>query len=62
VTRLERTILDALVTGTQPEQIEMAIRQALARGLTTPQRLRTAASRGSARARKFIERMLEEAK
>ena len=59
VTRPERTILDAIATGTQPEQIQMAIRQALERGLTTPRRLRTAATRGSARARKLIERTLE---
>lgn len=62
VTRPERTIVDAIGTGTQPEQIQMAIRQALERGLTTPRRLRTAASRGSARARKLIERTLEELK
>jgi hypothetical protein len=60
VTRPEHTILDAIATGTQPEQIEMAIRQALERGLTTPQRLRTTASRSSAQARKLIERTLEE--
>lgn len=62
VTRPERTIIDALATGTQPEQIQMAIRQALERGLTTPRRLHTAASRSPARARKLIERTLEEAK
>jgi cobalamin biosynthesis protein CbiG len=59
VTSPERTILDVLETGTQPEQIEMAIRQALERGLTTPRRLRAAASARSARVRKFIERRLE---
>jgi predicted transcriptional regulator of viral defense system len=62
VTRPERTIVDSLATGTQPEQIQMAIRQALERGLTTPRRLRTAASRSSVRVAKFIERSLEEAK
>lgn len=60
VTRPERTIVDALATGTQPEQIQMAIRQALERGLTTSRRLRTAASRSSVRVAKFIERSLEE--
>jgi predicted transcriptional regulator of viral defense system len=60
VTRPERTIIDAIAAGTQPEQIEMAIRQALERGLTTPRRLGTAASRSSARARKLIELTLEE--
>jgi predicted transcriptional regulator of viral defense system len=62
VTQPERTIVDSLATGTQPEQIQMAIRQALERGLTTPRRLRTAASRSSVRVAKFIERTLEEAK
>jgi hypothetical protein len=60
VTSAERTIVDVLETGAQPEQIEMAIRQALERGLTTPRRLRVAASPRSARVRKFIERRLEE--
>jgi predicted transcriptional regulator of viral defense system len=60
VTSPERTIVDALEAGAQPEQIEMAIRQALERGLTTPRRLRAAASPRSARVRKFIERRLEE--
>jgi len=60
VTRPERTIVDSLATGTQPEQIQMAIRQALDRGITTPRRLRTAASRSSVRVAKFIERSLEE--
>jgi predicted transcriptional regulator of viral defense system len=62
VTRPERTIIDAIATGRQPEQVQMAIRQALERGLTTPRRLRTAASQASARARKLIERTLEEAR
>ena len=62
VTRPERTIVDALATGAQPDQIQMAIRQTLERGVITPRRLRTAASRSSARVGKFIERSLEEAK
>ena len=61
VTSPERTIVDALETGAQPEQMEMAVRQALDRGLTTPRRLRTAASTRPARVRKFIERRLREA-
>jgi predicted transcriptional regulator of viral defense system len=56
----ERTIVDVLETGAQPEQIEMAVRQALERGLTTPRRLRATASLRSARVRKLIERRLEE--
>jgi predicted transcriptional regulator of viral defense system len=60
VTSPKRTIADALEAGAQPEQIEMAVRQALDRGLTTPRRLQTAASTRPARVRKFIERCLEE--
>ncbi len=59
VTSPERTIVDALETGAQPEQVELAVRQALARGLTTPRRLRAAASTRPARVRRFIERRLE---
>lgn len=57
----ERTIVDSLEAGVQPEQVEMAIRQALERGMTTRRRLRSAASSRSARARKLIERSLSEA-
>lgn len=59
VTSPERTIVDALEAGAQPEQIEMAVGQALERGLTTPRRLRAAASTRPARVRKFIERRLD---
>jgi predicted transcriptional regulator of viral defense system len=59
VTSPERTIVDSLEAGAQPEQIEMAIRQALDRGVTTPRRLRAAASTRPARVRKLIERRLE---
>lgn len=59
VTTPERTIVDALEAGTQAEQIELAIRQALERGLTTARRLRVAASSRSSRVREFIEPALE---
>lgn len=58
VTSPERTIVDAL-RGTQPEQVEMAIHQALERGMTTPRRLRAAASSSSERARRFVEASIE---
>lgn len=58
VTTPERSIVDSLQAGTQPEQIEMAIRQALERGLTTPRRLRAVAEGRSARVRGVIERAL----
>ncbi len=60
VTSPERTIVDCLETGTQLEQVEMAIRQALDRGLTTPRRLRAAAAKRSSRVRSFIDRVLSE--
>jgi len=62
VTGPERSIVDALEAGAQPEQIELAIRQALGRGLTTSRRLRAAAAPRSERVRKFIERSLGQVK
>ena len=56
----ERTIVDSLEAGTQAEQIELAVRQALERGLTTPRRLRAAAAGRPARVRTFIDRLLLE--
>ena len=58
VTSPERTIVDALAAGSQPEQIELAIAQALERGLTTPRRLRAAAEHRSARVRNLVEHAL----
>jgi predicted transcriptional regulator of viral defense system len=60
VTSPERTIVDSLEGGTQPEQIELAVRQALERGLTTPRRLRAAAAGRPSRVRTFIDRLLTE--
>jgi predicted transcriptional regulator of viral defense system len=57
----ERSIVDSLDAGTQPEQVELAIGQALARGLTTPRRLRAAAVERPGWVRRFIERALTEA-
>jgi predicted transcriptional regulator of viral defense system len=56
VTTPERTIVDALKSGVQPEQVEMAVQQALDRGVTTPRRLRATTS--SSRARRFIDASL----
>lgn len=58
----ERTILDALQTGAQPEQIEAAVRQSIERGLTTPRRLRAAAASRSRRIRSVIEFSLDRAR
>lgn len=60
VTTPERTIVDVLTAGTQPEQVELAIRQAIERGLTTPARLGRAAERGSTRVRDLVARTLVE--
>jgi hypothetical protein len=50
VTSIERTIVDSADWGTGPEQIEMAVRQALRRGKgTTPRRLEAASAGRSAR-------------
>jgi predicted transcriptional regulator of viral defense system len=56
----ERTIVDSLESGTQPEQVELAVRQALERSLTTPRRLRAAATGRPNRVRTFIDRVLTE--
>lgn len=50
-----RTIIDAIEDGVQPDQIEMAVAQACARGLTTPGWLRDAARERSARVRQAAE-------
>ncbi len=59
VTSPERSIVDALEAGTQPDQIELAVTQALERGLTTPSRLRAAAASRSARVRTSIDQFLK---
>lgn len=61
VTNPERSIIDALEAGAQPEQIELAVGQALRRALTTSKRLRGAAATRSERVRRFTERSLKEA-
>src|SRR3954453_7229219 len=59
VTSVERSIIDALETGTQPEQVEMAIHQALSRGLTSPRLLSAASSRRPRWVREFVERRVD---
>ena len=58
VTSPERTIVDSLEVGTQLEQIELAVRQALDRGITTHRRLRAAAATRPTRVRTFLDRLL----
>jgi predicted transcriptional regulator of viral defense system len=55
VTTPERTIVDVAASGTAPEQVIMAIRQAIDRGLTTPTRIRAVALTRSHRVRSIIE-------
>jgi predicted transcriptional regulator of viral defense system len=57
----ERTIIDVLETGTQPEQIEQAVEQAVGRALTTTTRLRGAAAFRSQATRAALERVIEAA-
>lgn len=59
VTAPERSILDALESGAQPEQIEIAIHQALGRSLTTRSRLRRSAAPRPERVRRFVERAVK---
>ena len=54
----ERTLIDCIETGTQPEQVELAIHQALQRGPATASRLTDAATTRSRRARLAIEAQL----
>jgi len=61
VTNPDRTIVDCLDAGTQPEQVELAISQALERGLTSTRRIRAAAAGRSARVRGFVDSALCEA-
>lgn len=61
VTSAVRTILDCAETGTAPEQIVAAVRQAVDRGLATRRQLETdAASRGG-RVKRLIRRAFDEA-
>lgn len=56
----EQTIVDCIDGGTQPEQVELAIRQALQRALTTPRRLVEAAAARSNRMRDRVEAAVQQ--
>jgi predicted transcriptional regulator of viral defense system len=58
LTSAGRTILDAAEWGTAPEQIEMAIQQAIARGLVTRTRLAQDAEDRSQRVRDLVNNAL----
>jgi predicted transcriptional regulator of viral defense system len=61
VTAPVRTILDAAEAGTGPEQVQMAIRQAVQRALLVPDQLRAAAGQRPQRVRALVEDTLAEA-
>ena len=56
-----RAILDAASSGTAPEQIQMAIRQALEQGRTTPRQLAGQAERHGGQVAALIRRTIQEA-
>jgi predicted transcriptional regulator of viral defense system len=60
VTSVERTIADAADWGTGPEQIEMAVRQALGQGMTSPKRLEASISAHSRRVRNLIRGVMNQ--
>lgn len=60
VTSVARTIVDAAEAGTGPEQVMLAIQQALRLGLTTRPRLEKAASNRTQRVRQLVQRALDE--
>ena len=60
VTSPDRAILDAAATGTQPEQIEMAVRQALKRGVTTATGLRERSGSRGRRVAQLIAGAIDE--
>jgi predicted transcriptional regulator of viral defense system len=59
VTDPVRSILDAASAGTAPEQIEMAVRQALNEGLTTRRSILARADRRGGRVAKLVHRSAE---
>lgn len=58
MTSVARTIVDCAGAGTGPEQIEMAVREAVSRAMTTPRRLLDAAEPRSSRVRELIDHSL----
>jgi len=60
VTSPERAILDAATVGTQPEQIELAVRQAFAGGLVTAAGLRKRARGRGRRVAQLVDHALQD--
>jgi hypothetical protein len=61
LTSAARTITDAAENGVGPEQIELAVVQALQRGLTTPEELRGQAGGRGRRVAELVQNALERA-
>jgi predicted transcriptional regulator of viral defense system len=61
VTTPTRSIVDAAAAGADPEQVQKAVIQALARALTTPDGLRAAAGRPRYRNRRTVQPLIEAA-
>ncbi len=55
LTSATRTILDVAEAGTAPDQVELAVAQAVERGLTSPEQLRQGAAERSRRVAALIE-------
>lgn len=61
VTTPARSIADAAAAGTGPEQIQLAVAQAIARGLASPSQMRRAADRPHYRHRRTVRPLIQEA-
>ncbi|MGH2410918.1 MAG: type IV toxin-antitoxin system AbiEi family antitoxin domain-containing protein [Chloroflexota bacterium] len=59
VTTPARSIADAAAAGTGPEQIQLAVAQAIARGLASPAQLRRSAGRPRYRHRRTVRPLIE---
>jgi predicted transcriptional regulator of viral defense system len=60
VTTLARSIVDAAFAGTDPSQVRRAVREALDRAITTPEKVRSALGRsGYRRHRQDVPRLIE---
>ncbi|HEV7127708.1 MAG TPA: hypothetical protein VGN32_09710, partial [Ktedonobacterales bacterium] len=58
VTTPARSIADAAAAGTGPEQIQLAVAQAIARGLASPAQVRRAADRPRYRHRRTVRPLI----
>lgn len=59
VTTPARTLADVILSGTAPEQVVMAVQQALNRGLTMPSALRVQIERRGGRVAEVLSQILE---